>query len=77
MRDFKEGAAHLAIKAGVPVAPIGLVGTRAVLPMDSVIVRPGKIVLRVGDVIETAAMKSHDRAELNQRLRDEVVKLLG
>jgi 1-acyl-sn-glycerol-3-phosphate acyltransferase len=76
MRDFKEGAAHLAIKAGVPVVPVALVGTREILPMSSVIVRPGKIAVRVGDAIDTSGMKSHDRAELNQRLREQVVNLL-
>jgi 1-acyl-sn-glycerol-3-phosphate acyltransferase len=76
MREFKEGAAHLAIKAGVPAVPIGLVGTRQVLPMGSLIVRPGKIVVRVGDPIDTSGMKSHDRTELNRRLRENVVELV-
>jgi 1-acyl-sn-glycerol-3-phosphate acyltransferase len=76
LREFKEGAAHLAIKAGVPVVPVGLVGTRDVLPMRSVIVRPGKITVRVGDAIETSGMKSHDRAELNRRLREQVAELM-
>jgi 1-acyl-sn-glycerol-3-phosphate acyltransferase len=77
MREFKEGAAHLAIKAGVPIVPVGLTGTREVLPMSSIIVRPGKVTLRVGDAIETSSLKSHDRAELNQRLRAQVVDLAG
>src|SRR5581483_3742648 len=72
LRDFKEGAAHLAIKAGVPVVPLALVGTRQVLPMGSIVVRPGKIIVRVGEVIETSGMKSRDRADLNRRLREQV-----
>jgi 1-acyl-sn-glycerol-3-phosphate acyltransferase len=76
LREFKEGAAHLAIKAGVPVVPVGLAGTRAVLPMKSVILRPGKITVRVGDPIDTSAMKSHDRGELNRRLREQVADLM-
>jgi len=32
MRRFEEGAAYLAIKAGVPIVPIGLVGTRPPSP---------------------------------------------
>jgi 1-acyl-sn-glycerol-3-phosphate acyltransferase len=75
MRAFKEGAAHLAIKAGVPAVPIGLVGAREILPMNSIVVLPGKIVVRVGDAIETSTLKSHDRAELNGRLREQVVDL--
>jgi 1-acyl-sn-glycerol-3-phosphate acyltransferase len=76
LREFKEGAAHLAIKAGVSVVPVGLVGTREILPMDSIIVRPGRIVVRVGDPIDTSGLKSHDRSDLNQLLREQVAGLM-
>jgi 1-acyl-sn-glycerol-3-phosphate acyltransferase len=76
LREFKEGAAHLAIKAGVAVVPVGLVGTREVLPMHSIVVRPGRVVVRVGDPIDTSALKSHDRSDLNQRLREQVAVLM-
>src|SRR5580698_8738034 len=33
LREFREGAAYIAIKAGVPVLPIGIVGMRRLLPM--------------------------------------------
>ena len=75
MREFKEGAAHLAIKAGVPAVPLGLSGTREILAMGSAIVRPGRVHLRVGDPIPTAGMKSHDRERLTGRLREKVVEL--
>src|SRR5579884_2197220 len=35
LQPFKEGAAYIAIKAGVPMIPIALEGTREVLPMHS------------------------------------------
>jgi 1-acyl-sn-glycerol-3-phosphate acyltransferase len=76
LREFKAGAAHLAIKAGVPVVPVGLSGTRAVLPMSSIIMRPGVVHVRVGDPIRTAEMKSHDREELNRVLREKVAELM-
>jgi 1-acyl-sn-glycerol-3-phosphate acyltransferase len=76
MREFKEGAAHLAIKAGVPAVPIGISGTRAVLPMGSVIVRPGAVRLRIGDPIATGDMKSHERHALNEQLREKVAELM-
>jgi 1-acyl-sn-glycerol-3-phosphate acyltransferase len=76
LRPFKEGAAHLAIKAGVPAVPVGLSGTRAVLPMSSVVVRPGLVRVRIGDPIPTAEMKSHDRGELNRLLREKVAELM-
>lgn len=77
LREFKEGAAHLAIKAGVPAVPVGIRGTREVLSMGSVIVRPGAVQLRIGDPILTGGFKSHERHELNQRLREKVAELMG
>ncbi len=75
MRPFKEGAAYIAIKAGVPIVPIGLVGTRRILPMGSMMVRGGDIEIVVGDPIETEGLTIRDRAELNQRLQDRVVAM--
>ena len=75
MRDFKEGAAYIAIKAGVPAVPLGLNGTREVLPMDSLLVKSGEVVLRIGEPIPTAALAVHDRHKLTQQLRDRIAGL--
>ncbi len=77
LREFKEGAAYLAIKAGVPMVPIALVGTRQVLPMDSLLVRPGHITLRIGEPIPTAGLKIHDRDAVTSQLRERVAELIG
>lgn len=74
---FKEGAAYLAIRAGVPIVPVALVGTRPVLPMGSVHVRPGRVAVRIGKPIPTTGMKSHDRAALTERVRNEVARLMN
>jgi 1-acyl-sn-glycerol-3-phosphate acyltransferase len=75
MRPFIEGAAYIAIKAGVPVVPIGLVNTRNVLPMHSLLLRPGDIEIHVGDPIETAGMTPRDRGRLNEMLCRQVAEL--
>jgi 1-acyl-sn-glycerol-3-phosphate acyltransferase len=77
MRPFKEGAAYIAIKAGVPAVPIALVNTRHVLPMHSGVVRPGTVTLFVGDPIPTAGMKLQDRGMLNRMLQDKVAEMAG
>ena len=77
MREFKEGAAYIAIKAGVPAVPLGIAGTRAVLPMGSNYMRGGPVVLRIGDPIPTAAMKLHDRSQLTALLERQVAELAG
>jgi 1-acyl-sn-glycerol-3-phosphate acyltransferase len=77
LRDFKEGAAYIAIKAGVPVVPIAIVGMRALLPMHSIHIRSGQVALRIGDPIPTLGLTLADRMDLTHRLRDEVVQMLG
>jgi 1-acyl-sn-glycerol-3-phosphate acyltransferase len=75
IRDFKEGAAYIAIKAGVPVVPMALMGMREILPMGSIHLRTGRVVLRVGEPIPTEGMKPADREELTRRLYEEVSNL--
>ena len=77
LQPFKEGAAYIAIKAGVPIVPIALDGTLQVLPMGSMHVRPGHVALRIGNPIPTADLKLQDRSELTRQLYDRVGELLA
>jgi 1-acyl-sn-glycerol-3-phosphate acyltransferase len=77
LRDFKEGAAYLALKARVPVVPIGITGTHQVLPMGSIHVRPHSVSIRIGDPISTEGMTLDARGELSQILRQKVAELIG
>jgi len=77
MREFREGAAYIAIKSGVPAVPLGVVGTRQVLPVGSGHVRGGPVILRVGDPVPTAHATLKDRSELTHLLRERVLELLG
>lgn len=77
LRQFKEGAAYIAIKAGVPVVPIAIIGMREKLPMHSIHLRSGNVTVRVGDPIPTAGMTLKDREELTGRLYREIAGLLG
>jgi 1-acyl-sn-glycerol-3-phosphate acyltransferase len=76
LQEFKDGAAYIAIRAGVPIVPVALIGTRAVLPFGSGTPRSGTVEMRVGDPIPTAGLKLHDRARLTQEVRERIVALL-
>ncbi len=76
LQEFKEGAAYTAIKSGIPVVPIALCGTRAILPMHSLHVRAGKVTVRVGDPIPTSGLRPHDRDAVTQQIRAQIVALL-
>ena len=75
MRDFKEGAAFIAIKARVPLVPIALKGTREVLPFGSGTVRTGSVTMRIGDPIPTSQASPHDRVRLTEELRHRIIAL--
>jgi 1-acyl-sn-glycerol-3-phosphate acyltransferase len=76
LREFKEGAAYIAIKAGVPVVPMALIGMREKLPMGSFHLRSGTVTLRLGAPIPTAAMEPGDRVALTARLYSEISQML-
>ncbi len=75
MRPFMEGAAYIAIRAGVPLVPIGLQGTREVLPYGSGNIRGGPVILRIGDPIPTDQATLRDRVHLTELLRERIIKL--
>lgn len=79
LREFKDGAAYLAIKGGVMLLPVCLVGMRDVLPMHSVHLRPGEVTLRIGEPIDVSGMKSSEREALTERVKNEIraMQLLG
>lgn len=76
LQPFKEGAAYVAIKAGVPIVPIALLGTREVLPMGSATYHAGKVRLRIGEPISTGGATLREREAFTERARAEIVKLL-
>lgn len=77
MEEFKEGAAYIAIKAGIPVVPFALKGTREILPIGSVAVRGGPVELVFGEPIPVEGYRLQDRARLTRLMFDRVSALLG
>lgn len=70
---FKPGAFHLAILAGVPITPVTLTGTLAVLPPDSVHILPGKVEMIIHPPISTAGLTRDDAASLGERVRNQML----
>ena len=76
MREFKEGAAYIAIKAGATIVPIGLNGTYEVLPMGSLHIRGRRVRVRIGDPIPAAGLLIHDRGRVTALLRERIAALI-
>jgi 1-acyl-sn-glycerol-3-phosphate acyltransferase len=72
LQDFKEGAAYIAIKAGVPMVPVTLIGTREILAMGSATFRSGQVTLRIGDPIPTTGLTLRDRGRVTEALRERI-----
>lgn len=76
LQEFKTGAVLLAIKAGVPIVPVGFNGSHRVLPKGRLLPRSGEIVIRIGAPIATDQYKSADKQALAESLREAVRRLL-
>nr|WP_320010495.1 lysophospholipid acyltransferase family protein [uncultured Desulfobulbus sp.] len=76
LKEFKAGAVLLAIKAGVPIVPLGFNGSYEVLPKGKLLPRPGEIVIRLGQPIVTDQFKSSDKQMLAGELQQSVAALL-
>jgi 1-acyl-sn-glycerol-3-phosphate acyltransferase len=70
---FKAGAFHLAVRAGVPIMPVTLNGTMAVLRPDTVHIRPGRVEMIVHPLIPTAGLTNEDVRQLAERVRNQVL----
>ena len=66
---FKKGGFHLASKAGVPIVPVALCGTRALMPRGSLLLRAGAIRVIIGQPIPTQGLSDEDRVNLAERVR--------
>lgn len=68
--NFKKGAFRVAIDQQMPVLPMTVIGTRDVMPADSIRIRPGTVRLRIHPPIETTGMSVQDLGSLRDRVRE-------
>jgi 1-acyl-sn-glycerol-3-phosphate acyltransferase len=69
IKPFMSGAFYMAIKAGVPVVPVAIVGTFEVLRMWTYIIRPGKLQLVIGKPISTEGYTTKQMDELSEKVK--------
>jgi 1-acyl-sn-glycerol-3-phosphate acyltransferase len=74
LQPFKDGAAYIAIKAGVPIIPLALSGSREILAMHSATFHRGEVTLRIGDPIPTDGL---NRKSVTESTREQVVAMLS
>ncbi|HXB63032.1 MAG TPA: lysophospholipid acyltransferase family protein [Acidobacteriaceae bacterium] len=72
VRPFLAGSAWMAIRAGVPIVPLALVGTYELLPMHVYHLNPRPLLLVAGEPISTEGCTTKDADALTQRVFDAV-----
>lgn len=74
---FSRGGFVVALKSGLPILPVGLEGSRLVLPPNQGIIRPGPVKVRIGEPIATEGLGVSSRKDLMDRTRREIAELRG
>jgi 1-acyl-sn-glycerol-3-phosphate acyltransferase len=74
LHPFKKGGFKLAMQAGVPIIPVTIIGSRQVLPPDSIIFRPGPVDMYLDTPISTAGLSEEDFESLMQTVWDAMAR---
>jgi len=72
---FKKGAALLALRSGLPIQPIGIAGTRRILPRGTWNMMPGRVVVAIGEPISVEGRSVKDRSAVTETIRQAIVEL--
>lgn len=72
---FMSGPAYMAIRAGVPLIPMALVGTYELLPIHTMQFSPRPLELRIGAPIPTEGMNARQSETLTAQLRQNIEEL--
>ena len=73
LRDFKKGGFVLAVDAGVPIVPVIIRGTFAIMPKSGLRIRRGRVCVKVLEPIETAGYTRKKKDELSKEIRDRML----
>ncbi len=72
VHPFKKGVFHLALKAGVPIVPVTIIGSGDIMPKKSLRVHPGKITMVIDKPIDITGYTEETVDELIHRVYEVV-----
>lgn len=75
VEDFLNGPAFMAIRAGVPIVPMALIGTHELLPIHTAEFYPVPVTLAVGEPIDTSEYSIRQVQELTDRVKATIGRL--
>jgi 1-acyl-sn-glycerol-3-phosphate acyltransferase len=68
LQSFKKGGFVLAVDAGVPIVPIIIQGTYAMMPKNSRLIRRQSVHVEIGPPIETSGFDRHSKDALMEKV---------
>lgn len=74
IKSFKQGVFYLAIKSGVPIVPVSIIGSGQIMPKRSMRIKPGQITLVIGKPIAVNNFDIEKRQDLIEKVRDEIIR---
>jgi 1-acyl-sn-glycerol-3-phosphate acyltransferase len=75
LKPMASGAAFMAIRAGVPLVPLALIGTYELLPIHVYALRPRPLKIVVGEPISTEGLTTKEAEALTARLYSEIERM--
>jgi 1-acyl-sn-glycerol-3-phosphate acyltransferase len=76
MRPFQRGGFLLALRSGLPILPVAIVGTYDVFRAGAKRVTPGPVTVRVGTPITTEGLTVRDKGRLLEESRAQISRML-
>jgi 1-acyl-sn-glycerol-3-phosphate acyltransferase len=74
---FKKGGFHLAANSGAEIVPVGIRGSREVIPRGSALIRRGVVTVEIGAPVSTEGIPESERPALQERVREIILRLNG
>jgi 1-acyl-sn-glycerol-3-phosphate acyltransferase len=77
LQRFKKGAFVMAIETGAEIVPAAILGSRAIMPKHSLLIRSGTMTVRFGEPIPVAGLTLEQRDDLMRDTRKALAGLLA
>ncbi|MQN01940.1 MAG: 1-acyl-sn-glycerol-3-phosphate acyltransferase [Lachnospiraceae bacterium] len=77
VHEFHAGSFKIATKAKCPVVPVAVNGTRDILEYHFPNIKKSHVTLTFGEPIETRDMSREEIKELPNRVRDQIIDMMG
>jgi 1-acyl-sn-glycerol-3-phosphate acyltransferase len=74
IKSFKQGMFYLAIKSGVPIVPISIIGAGEIMPKRSLVIKPGKVIMVIDRPVDVSGYSIETRQDLIDRIQNIITR---